>query len=181
VAFRKEGERLQSVTVEPCGFMRLRGPHAGPEAYVPVQGWFVSLDAPSPERVAALVELLQTDPRVERTPATPAGWRARLALEEPRAIALERADNWRDNAYGILDVATRSLSFIRGRELHTFGSDAARRVLLTRLAGARPFDVRALSINAVPSTATHRAKGAILLRRPNFEFLIREGTQGHAL
>jgi hypothetical protein len=156
--------------------MRLRGPNAGPEAYVPLQGWFVILDEPSPERVAALAELLQTDPRVERTPAAPAGWRARLALEDPRAIALERADNWRDNAHGILDVATRSLAFIRGRKLCTFGSDAARRALLSRLAGARSFDVRTLSINAIPSTATQRPNGAIVLRRPNFEFLIREGT-----
>lgn len=175
VAFRKEGQHLHSVMVEPCGFMRLRGPNAGPEAYVPVQGWFVSLDEPSPEPVAALLELLQTDPRVEPAPAAPAGWRARLALEEPRAIALERADNWRDNAYGILEVATRSLAFIRGSELCTFGSDAARRVLLRRLGGARPFDMRTLSISAIPSTSTQRTEGTIVLRRPNFEFLISEG------
>lgn len=178
VAFRKEGERLHSVTVERCGFMRLRGPHAGPEAYVPVQGWLVSLDEPSPERVTALAALLSKDPRVELAPAAPAGWRTRLVLAEPRAIALERADNWRDNAYGILEVAERSLAFIRGSDLYTFGSDAARGALLSRLAGARPLNVRTLSINAIPSTATQRAEGAIVLRRPSFDFLIREGTSG---
>ncbi len=176
VAFRKEGERLHSVTVEPCGFMRLRGPHAGPEAFVPVQGWLVSLDEPSAGRVAALAALLSKDPRVEPAPAVPPSWRTRLVLEEPRAIALERADNWRDTAYGILEVAARSLAFIRGSDLYTFGTDAARGILLSRLAGARPFDVRTLSIDAIPSAATQRAEGAIVLRRPNFEFLIREGT-----
>lgn len=47
VGFQKDGDRLRSVAVTDCGFMRLRGPHAGPETYVTVHGRTIGLDEPT--------------------------------------------------------------------------------------------------------------------------------------
>jgi protein-L-isoaspartate(D-aspartate) O-methyltransferase len=46
VAFERHGDRLVSRGVVPCGFMRLRGPHAGPERYVPIGEWLAILETP---------------------------------------------------------------------------------------------------------------------------------------
>jgi protein-L-isoaspartate(D-aspartate) O-methyltransferase len=46
VAFERRGDRLMSRGVDPCGFMRLRGPHAGPERYVPIGEWLAILESP---------------------------------------------------------------------------------------------------------------------------------------
>lgn len=174
VAFQNQGDRLRSAAVAPCGFMRLRGPHAGPEGYVCVDGWTVSLDRPDPGQASILAALLQTDPRVEPAPPVPAGWAERLAFEEPRAVYLSREDNWRTGWYGVLDAGRQSLAVLRGRELQTFGGDAARDILLGRLTGATPFDVRALTIDAIPSTLPPPSDAARWIRRPHFQFLVRE-------
>jgi protein-L-isoaspartate(D-aspartate) O-methyltransferase len=47
VAFERRGDRLVSRSVDPCGFMRLRGPHAGPERYVPIGDWLAILETPT--------------------------------------------------------------------------------------------------------------------------------------
>jgi protein-L-isoaspartate(D-aspartate) O-methyltransferase len=47
VAFERRGDRLVSRGVDPCGFMRLRGPHAGPERYVPIGEWLAILETPA--------------------------------------------------------------------------------------------------------------------------------------
>ena len=39
VAFVREGDALVSRSIHDCGFMRLRGPHSGPDAIVAVDGW----------------------------------------------------------------------------------------------------------------------------------------------
>jgi protein-L-isoaspartate(D-aspartate) O-methyltransferase len=174
VAFLKDGERLRSVTVEPCGFMRLRGPHASQEGYVCVHGWTVSLDDPSPECVSVLAALLRVEPRVEPAPPVPPGWCMRLSLEEPRAVFLNRQDNWRDGGCGVLDIAGRSLAALRGWQLQTFGGDAARSILLGRLIGGRPLDTRTLTIEAVPSTVPPLSGVGRVIPRPHFQFSIRE-------
>lgn len=54
VAFRKHGDRLVSESVRPCGFMRLRGPNAGPEALVTVDGWVACVDQLRPTDIQTL-------------------------------------------------------------------------------------------------------------------------------
>ena len=58
VAFRKESNRLRGISVEPAGFMRLRGPNAGPEYHVRLDGWIASLEDPHPDQVTMLADLL---------------------------------------------------------------------------------------------------------------------------
>lgn len=175
VAFRKNGERLRSVTVRPCGFMRLRGPHAGPENYANVNGWTVSLNGPDPARLSLLASLLKTEPRVEQTPHVPKGWGMRLALEDPRTIYLSRTDNWRDASYGTLDVLHQSLALICDNAIYTFGTDAARDILLGRLETSRPLELRWLTIEAITSTAPTGADVGTVIRRPHFQFMIEGG------
>ncbi len=180
VGFQKDGERLQSVAVTDCGFMRLRGPHAGTETFATVHGWTIGLDEPDPPRVAVLEALLAREPRVEAAPPGPWGWPTRLLLEEQHSIALSRDNDWRKSGWGLLDVSGEpSLAFVTARtwdyKLYTFGNDTARGRLLEWLAGtARPLYVRHLSIEALPSTVAPPQDG-LAVRRPNFQFIIREG------
>ena len=101
-----------------------------------------------------------------------------MLLEEPCAITLTRKNEWRKSACGILELGgAPSLAFVTARtwdhQLYTFGSDAARQVLLERLAHIRPLDVRDLTIDALPASAP-APRDRIVLRRPNFQFVIRE-------
>lgn len=178
VGFEKDGQRLRTVAVSDCGFMRLRGPHAGTETFVNPHGWTIPLDEPDPTRVAILETLLALEPRTESAPAGPWGWPTRLLLEEPRAIALSRDNDSRKLAWGILDLSDEpSLVFVTARtwdyKLYTFGSDAARRPLLDWVAAARPLYVRDLSIEALPSTLVS-SNGGLVVRRPNFQFVVNE-------
>jgi protein-L-isoaspartate(D-aspartate) O-methyltransferase len=178
VAFKKEGDHLHSVAIAECGFMRLRGPHAGPETFLTVQGWVVSLDEADPALAGVLSVLLDLEPHVEPAPSAPWGWRTRLLLEEPRAILLGKEGVWRHAAWGILEVATApSLSFVTARtwdhQLYSFGSDTARDALLKRLANTQPLKLQDLTIEALPSTATP-PQNAIVFRRSNFQFVVRE-------
>jgi hypothetical protein len=49
-SIHRDGSDLVSIDVTPCGFMRLRGPHAGPETYFPLDGWVPCDDAIDPSR-----------------------------------------------------------------------------------------------------------------------------------
>src|SRR5437867_3436494 len=47
VAFVRAGDELRSRSMCACGFMRLRGPHEGPDAHVVVPGWRGRVDGPT--------------------------------------------------------------------------------------------------------------------------------------
>ncbi|MCK2219117.1 methyltransferase domain-containing protein [Actinomadura sp. ATCC 31491] len=97
-----EGGRWVSRSVRPCGFMRMRGPHAGPEALVPLRAGDagLTLRLPEPRELGDLGAALAARPTGIRTevrtgPAGPEGtaviatsvalW---LALHEPRWCVL---------------------------------------------------------------------------------------------
>ena len=177
VAFERDGERLRSVGVSDCGFMRLRGPHAGTETFMTVHGWTIPLDEPDPIRVAALQTLLGLEPRTEPAPPGPWGWPNRLLLEEPRALSLSRDNDSCKLAWGLLDISGEpSLVFVTARtwdnKLYAFGGDAARGSLLDWLTRARPLYVRHLSVEALPATAAPPSDG-VVFRRRHFQFMIR--------
>lgn len=172
VAFRRDGAHLKSVSIEPCGFMRLRGPHAGPEGYVIVGGWSAALDAPAPEAVSVLRDLLGSTPGAETLPDLPHGWLMRVLLTEPGAITLsDRPTRW---AAGLFDPASRSLALVDGDRLLRFGDEAAVRRLREHVASARPIAVRDLEITASPDVGAAARPGAWVLRRPTFTFTLRE-------
>lgn len=172
IAFLRHGDRLRSLSVEPCGFMRLRGPHAGPERYIRVNGWEVTLEGGSAEEIAVLHNLWGLSPRVDPAPDLSAGWFLPIALEEPGAITLSQWKDCERWAAGLFDPARRSLAVVEGRRILTFGGESARVRLEDRLAQFRRADIRALRVDAVPATHVEEPPSTWVLTREQFRFYL---------
>jgi protein-L-isoaspartate(D-aspartate) O-methyltransferase len=135
VAFRRDGDLLRSESVYDCGFQRLRGPHAGPEGFVPVGGGdFVVLDDAA--SAGPLRELLLRAPREERAPVIDPAVFARIALDEPRTLAV--SDLSGALRPGLYDAGGAVV--IDGPRMLTYGSPSARDRLIYGLGTARPLD-----------------------------------------
>ncbi len=95
VAFERDGDHWTSLDAQPCGFMRMRGPFAGPERNYRVSET-VTLNLPEDRDVdvPALAEVLTEAPAVVGTGTTPSvgqlfdGLSLWLAVREPRWCAL---------------------------------------------------------------------------------------------
>lgn len=172
IAFRKSADRLVSESIQRCGFMRLRGPRAGPEAYVPVEGWLACLDDVRMGDVDRLGGLLATEPRQEDVSRPPEGWFERLALEDPRAIRLVTSEAQYRDAAGIFDREARSLCLIEDGVLLSFGTPDARYRLKEFLNTGEPLSLERLRVEAAPSLD---AQGGWILRRPEFTFVLISG------
>ena len=89
VGFARHGRHLRSRSLECCGFLPLRGSHAGANTFAKVQpGLWASLEDPTHATLTRLRELLTTTPTREPAAALPKGWFARLVLQEPGTIQL---------------------------------------------------------------------------------------------
>ncbi len=179
VALRKEKEDLRSVSVEPCGFMRLRGPHKGPEEYVRVGEWSLSADETSTTSERILAEILQTAPQVESASGLPSGWRTAFLLNEPQAVILSHNEDWRRGIIGIFDVNTRSLAGVEGRmgedesRIVVFGKRHARQLFEDALVRAVKVELRDLRIRAFPrSVQVNPPEHEWFIERPSFKFVI---------
>jgi protein-L-isoaspartate(D-aspartate) O-methyltransferase len=66
-ALERQGDTLVSTSLRPCGFMRLRGPFAGPEALmaVPEMDGVKLLAEPPIQATLGLADLLRSPPRVQ--------------------------------------------------------------------------------------------------------------------
>ncbi len=191
IGFQREGSGFRSLSVAPCGFMCLRGPHAGPGRFVDAGGWCALLETGGDEAVAVLRGLCGQPPRVEAAPPLLPGWFVPIALEDPGAITLSQRSSLR-YAMGIFDPsggpagpaggspagpAGGSLSVVEGRQLLTYGTDAARARILHRLiVEPRPTDLRTLRVEAVP-TGTPPPPASLsprrwFLARDHFQFVI---------
>ena len=180
VAFSKADGGLQSVSADPCGFMRLRGPGAGEPVYHRVGGWTVSLDRPDGARVALLERLLDLAPRVEPAPPVAPGWFTPIALCQPEAIHLfSLQPEGPVVGWGMLEMSPPGLAVVvlRGggaSTLETFGEDLARRRLLTLIDKEPPIELGDLAVSAVPAGRPVDGRDALTtLDRPNFTFVIR--------
>ena len=102
VAFERDGDHWTSRSAMPCGFMRMRGPFAGPErTYVLDARSSLTLSLPQDRDIdpAAVVEVLAEPPSSRRTGTAPTmaqlfdGLSLWLAVREPRWCSLsEKAD-----------------------------------------------------------------------------------------
>lgn len=143
VAFRRDGDVLRSESVYDCGFQRLRGTHSGPEGFVAVGGGdFVVLDDAAD--AGPLRDILRRVPRDERAPAVEPEVFARIALNEPRTLAV--SDLSGALRPGLYDAG--SVVVIDGRRMLTYGSPAARDRLIYTLGTARPLDRSRLRLTA---------------------------------
>jgi protein-L-isoaspartate(D-aspartate) O-methyltransferase len=187
VAFARHGQgrRLHSRSVEGCGFLPLRGPHAGPETFVKVQpGLWASLE-PEHATAAALDlvrRLLATTPIQEPAPGLAEGWFARLALATPDAIQLLPFGGGQleleEVSSGLLDPAAGGLALVleQAHQLIGFGDPAPLAALRTHLATSRPLDLRLLKIQVVPADLPDEAPPEVdwVVARQAHRFWIRE-------
>jgi protein-L-isoaspartate(D-aspartate) O-methyltransferase len=184
-AFARHGLHLRSRSVEDCGFMPLRGPHAGPETFLKVQpGLWASLE---PEHATAATlrlvrRLLATTPIREPASEVPEGWFARLALATPGAIQLLPFDGGEleleEVTSGLLDPAAGGLAVLleQARQLIGFGDPAPLAALRMHLTNSRSLDLRTLEIRAVPAALPDEAPpevGWVVARQAHL-FWIRE-------
>ena len=180
VAFRRIDGRLESVSVEQCGFMRMRGPGAGEPTYRRLGSWTVSLDDAGAERVDVLAALLDSDSSVRRIPPLARGWFTSIALREPDAVHLfaERPDGPIIRS-GLLQVSPPGLAVVEtkppaGDVVRAFGSDEALRRLLDLLERSPAIDLADVAISAVPAGMEVDDHGALTaLVRPNFTLVVR--------
>ena len=183
IAFCKGEARLRSLSVVPCGFMRMRGPHAGPEGYVLIDGWNACMDEIRVERIDLLKRLLSTEPRREPAPDLPPGWFIRLALQEPEAIALHREGEWLHAMRGIFQASQESLALVESlgrsvRGMLAFGGESAMQRLKETLSHLKPLDLRSLEVEAVPSACSEEGGDRLVLQRRSFRFLLGEKQLG---
>jgi len=185
IAFQKVDGRLDSVSVEPCGFMRMRGPGFSQPTYLQIGPWTVTLDRPGPEVASVVIELLRTEPHTEPAPFVDPSWFTAVALSEPGAIHLfaSRPEGPVSRA-GILDPSGPGLAVVEsqphahGPQGHTIlafgsGSEGPQRRLLERLR-AGPIDLRRVAVSAIPAGRPVDDRGALAtLARPNFTFVVR--------
>lgn len=180
VAFREVDGRLESVSVEPCGFMRMRGPGAGAPTYRRIGSWTVTLDDAGPAHVQTLTALLQSESSLRPAPPLERGWFTGIALGEPDAVNLfAEGPSGSVIRSGILQVSPPGLAVVEtappaANRIRAFGSDAARHRLLDLLERSPAIDPARLAISAVPAGADVESDGAMAtLVRPNFTFVIR--------
>jgi protein-L-isoaspartate(D-aspartate) O-methyltransferase len=185
VGFARHGRHLRSRSVEHCGFLPLRGPHAGPDTFVKLQpGLWASLEDATHATLTLLRELLTATPTREPTPVPelPDGWFARLALAEPGAVQLlpfeRQGGELAEMGSGLLDPAAAGLAVVleRAGQLVGFGDPAPLQRLRAHLAHSQPLDLRTLEIEAVPAELPDPAPAGVgwVVARPAHRFWIRE-------
>lgn len=180
-AFRRVAGGLESASVEPCGFMRIRGAGAGGPTYQRVGAWTVSLDGPSPDEVRVLGDLLASGSSLRPAPPLERGWFTPIALGEPDAVHLfsegtEGPVIWT----GVLSVSPPGLAVVetepRRETIRSFGSEEPLARLLDLIDQAPAVDPSHLAVSAVPAGGEVEAGDALAtLARPNFTFVVRSG------
>ena len=177
VAFRRVNGGLEAVSIEPCGFMTLRGPGAGDAGYEQTGGWTVSFDEPNPTRAALLERLLRTPPHTGPAPDVPPGWFTRMALVEPDAVHLfSLGPHGPVVGRGVIDASVPGLAVIvsdprGGNTVQVFGGEEVRGRLLKMIGAGPPIELRGLSITAIGAgEPVHAHQPLVTLTRPNFRF-----------
>jgi protein-L-isoaspartate(D-aspartate) O-methyltransferase len=191
VAFEKVGQVLTSTSMAFCGFMPLRGPHAGPENRTLVSRWDEAIPgrreeskwlAVFPDATGERCDLLRSllvggVTRTVTAPPLVAGWNVRLLLEDPDPVHLfEIGASTPRNAVGLFDAAQRSLALVEGDSITSFGADTCLERIVARVTTGEPFDLLALRITATPNRPIGHKDG-VVLRRPFFDLAI-EGFEG---
>ncbi|UGQ12869.1 hypothetical protein LO772_04410 [Yinghuangia sp. ASG 101] len=155
-ALRRDGPLLRSVSVTPCGFLQLRGPHA-PASHTRVLGPDLAVVGDSlGARDAELIRTLIDTPGVDRgpcpEPADPRWWG--LSLTDPRAVLFVGPRSGHA-AWGIYEPGGREgagLALAHDGRVIGHGDPLAADVLRHRLDDAPPIDPSRLTITAYPAT-----------------------------
>lgn len=168
IAFRRDGSDLVSIDVAPCGFMRMRGPHAGPETYVLLDGWILCDDLTDPVQREAARALLESPSTTADAPTLSSGWFTRIALSHPAPVRMWTVeDPWIDREGVMLPDGT-GLAVIEGERVITFGDTKARDELL-RLAS---IPGRSLEEAVVRAQTSLTSDGDAVFKRPAFFYTV---------
>lgn len=149
LALVRRGGELQSWSVHPCGFVRLRGPHAQPEGRLAVGNGAVLLaDLPpgSEEAVRALLAAGPVD--AGRVGRKPDGWAVQLALDAAYPLVLTATDPEPTVRLGLHDPVGGGIAVVDGDRIASFGDPEAARLLREHLSAAVPLRASALRVVA---------------------------------
>ncbi len=185
VAFVRDEVCLRSESLALCGFMRLRGPHAGPDSHVAVPGWadrvddvtaehnwVAAIEHATPFRVTQLRTLIRGTVETRPAPRPAPGWIIRLALAEPDVIVLSGRDTFGHVVAGLFTPDRHSLALFDAGKIVSFGNPSCAERLVRRLRELAPLRLNDLEIRAVPHPAGAEP-GAWILERPSFDLVVR--------
>lgn len=181
VAFARMDLTLRSSSVQPCGFMQLRGTGAGPESYRAIGSWRVSAERLENGSAGLLERLLDAPPAARPAPPVAPGWLVRLALAGSRALLL--VDERRGRvAAGLFDPADGALVLAEGtggllghwapQTVSCYGGKELLPALLTVLGEPEPLDVEQLELLAVRPEDPLPAGEGWVLDRPHHRYLV---------
>jgi protein-L-isoaspartate(D-aspartate) O-methyltransferase len=176
---------MSSLTIEPCGFMRLRGPAAGPEAFALLGEWTLCMDGRHDAKVTCVRGLLEGGAEAGPPPLVAAGWFTRIGLTCPDAVSLFVYRDGAPISYnGVLDQDDPSMALVEStglpwgcseaKAIHSFGDGRAMERLLALLEQTAPLSLNMLRLTGVPASA-FRAEGSdhvAVLQRPSFTWLV---------
>jgi protein-L-isoaspartate(D-aspartate) O-methyltransferase len=97
---RSDGHDLAADELEPCGFMRLRGAHAGGERYRPCGVWNIAVDdGITDDDVHQIADMLDGPSATLDLPPLFRGWFTGLALSRSDVIQLTTYPRWAVGLY----------------------------------------------------------------------------------
>ncbi|MDQ3887356.1 MAG: protein-L-isoaspartate(D-aspartate) O-methyltransferase [Actinomycetota bacterium] len=173
IAWVRSGDELRSTSVQPCGFVRMRGPHAGSSGYLPLDNgavlladWIAGSD---PERLRML---LRDDP-VDAGPTGPLpdGWLVPLTLHASYPLVLVTREPTLAGRPGLYDPDGGGVAIVDGDRVACYGDLAAARLLREHLASVRPVRETALRFVARPAAAPP-PPGCWTVRKPHFTYAV---------
>lgn len=177
VAFQKvaepSGSILRSRSVFRCAFLRLRGSHAGPDAYHRVSDTtFVAGEHLDASAISLLRGLLAKPPSTElKLRSLPDGWFPSFALAETGAIQLFSLVDPEKFGLGVFNADPLGLAVVRGWSLYGYGSTEVAAFLARQIQAIEPIDVGQLHIDAYPHQVTPEELRPTL-RRPEFNYVV---------
>ncbi|MGH3930310.1 MAG: protein-L-isoaspartate O-methyltransferase family protein [Pseudonocardiaceae bacterium] len=176
VAFERRGAELVSRSVRPCGFVRLRGPHAAPSGTFVLEGvGTVLTDWANDAQEQQLRSVLSTDPVDGGPIGSPSeGWATRLALEQPHPLTVLTQPPRLIIQPGLHDPVGGGVALVDGNRLSGHGHPGAMRLLREQLAGSDPLPALSLRLTARPADA-QPATGQWTVRRRHFSYAIDHG------
>ncbi|MGH3937307.1 MAG: protein-L-isoaspartate O-methyltransferase family protein [Pseudonocardiaceae bacterium] len=176
VAFERRGAELVSRSVRPCGFVRLRGPHAAPSGAFVLEGvGTVLTDWANDTQEQQLRSVLTTDP-VDGGPigAPSEGWATRLALEQPHPLTVLKQPPGLSIQPGLHDPVGGGVALVDGNRLFGHGHPGAMWLLKEQLAGGDPLPALSLRLIARPAGA-QPPPGRWTVHRRHFSYGIDSG------
>lgn len=173
VAFQRRDTELVSSSVRPCGFVRLRGPHATPSGSFLVEGADTVLadwaDTAQEQQLRSVLAL----PPVDGGPidVLSEGWSIRLALEQPHPVAVLKVSPPMMIQPGLHDPEGGGVALVYRGRVAGHGHPGAIRLLREQLATGGPLPLRSLRITARPA-GSPPSPGRWTVRKQHFNYTV---------